>query len=131
MLLAVLSLIGLSAPLVKALGGDNTPLAIGAALLFLVFQAIDWRMAPGELGGQHAAKAREFHRLASRAKKLTTDELEDAWDELCDNDLPENEHVRQIAFVNSAQEQGYLSDIPDEDKKLSRWERFLWGVLKF
>ena len=115
-----MSLVGLSAPLLVALGGDKAPLAIWAAVFFVVIQALDWKIRPGELAGRHIAKSREFHRLCSKARGMGDEELETKLDEIRDDELAEIEAIRHIAFVDVHYEQGVDDLLTDEQRKAAK-----------
>ena len=121
--LSALALLGLSAPLTKLMGGDNSGLALWAAVFFVIIQAIDWKVASGEKAGLHSAKAREFHRLLVASDDIETDDLRKRRGQVGDNELDDIESVRQIAFVAAATEQGYESEVPIEHMSLTRWQR--------
>ena len=129
-LLSVLGIIGLSAPLSKAFGGDDATIYVGATIFFIMIQAIDWQVKPGEKAGLHAAKASEFRRLARRARYMKPDDLDDEWQVICDNDLTESENVRKIAYINSAAEQGYIDEVLPENRVLTPFQRCLWALIK-
>ena len=125
LLLSVLGVAGLSAPLLVALGGEHSKFAIWAAVIFVGIQAVEWKVTPGEKAGINAGKAREFHRLLSGSRKLSTDDLEDRLNELRDNDLTEVDAVRQLAYIKAAQEGAYEDDLQPEQLKLSGWTKVI------
>jgi hypothetical protein len=122
-LFVVMSVVGGSAALLNALGGDGKPLTIFAGVIFAVFQALDLAVDPGDKKTKHELIYREFNRLDRQAFDLSEATLFKRYSEVCEDCLTEIEAVRHLAHLDNLRENGHIDEAEKFRLSLTFWDK--------